>query len=283
MKKLLILSLFCIISLIFSGCIATVINDMKMVPETENIKNYKSDTISDQTKTDLFFYMSKVPSANHVLVYIDGNYTTMGEPLSSSYYLYYQAEPGVHWINVKSFYTTSTYYLCKDVKAGTKEIIDLAYPTKKITSSDMDIKNSASETIPRLQVKQKGNEISSAFAYNGSITSANIEISPSDDKALNLLKKTIENNFEKLSIQKGNGLTIKISIPDNTKPYRASMYLAMEIVKLEFFKKDEKIFQYVIADFFDERYSNDSDHSLATRITSYIACKYFGKQYPSIL
>jgi len=280
MKKLLLSSLFCLIGFLFTGCIATIVNDLKMVPATENIKNYKSDTISDRTKTDLFLYMSKVPSANHVLVYMDGNYTTEGEPLSSSYYLYYQVEPGIHWINIKSFYTTSTYYLCKDFPAGTKAIIDLAYPTRNVNSSDMDIKNSSSETLSRLQVKQKVNEISSDFAYDGSITSANIEVLPNDSKTLSLLKKTLKNNFKKLSIQKGDSLTIKISIPDNIKPFRSSQYLSMEFIKLEFFKQDEKISEYVIVDFFDERYSNESDYSMATRITSYIACKYFRKQYP---
>jgi len=280
MKKLLLLGLFCLISLIFSGCMAAIINDMKMTQETDNVKDYKNDTINDPTKVDLFLYMSKLPYTNHVLIFADGNYTTLGEPLSFSYYLYFQAEPGVHWFNVKDFSTTSTYYLCKDIKAGTKEIIDLAYPTKNVTSSDMDIKKSNTEATPRLQVKQKGNELSSAFDYNGSITSANIEISPNDNKTLNLLKKTIEKNFEKLSIQKGNDLTIKISIPDNVTYSRLNANTKLEIVRLEFFNKDEKIYQHAIGDYFDERYSNDSDYSLATRITSYISCKYFRKQYP---
>lgn len=282
MKKLLFSSLFCLISFLFTGCIAAAISDARMPKETVNIKDYNSDTVSNPEKVDLFLFMSRALYTTNATIFIDDN-ASIYESLSFSYYLYFQVEPGLHWITVKDHISTMSYYTCKNMQAGTKEIVDLARPMTNVTTSDMDITNSGVGGYPRSQIKQKTNEIPSTFGFNGKLNSANIEIVPTDNKELIKLQKIVGDNFQQLSIPKGDDLTIQISFPNNpqTGRFDTTVVMArMKSVKLEFFRNNEKIGQHFHTSFYDELEKDNSNHNLAANITSYIACKYFGKQYP---
>jgi len=287
MKKFINLCILFIISIVFTGCMAAVINHATMPVEKENIKDYKNDFISDKTKADFFVFMSKAPFTNKVSVYIDDK---MDEPLSSNFYLYFQVEPGTHWVLAQNLYTLDITYICKNLEAGKKEILDISQPNKSITPSAMDLESTVlgeKQTYKRKQVGQKTNKILDVFASQEQIDSIMIEIAPNNEY-LSSIKKTVEESFQKLSIPKGKSLKVKISIPNsytenlptliynnyvfnNTYYYNTSV---LEIIKLEFFINDKKIDEHLSTGYFNHT------EGIGVNIASYIACKYFKKQYP---
>lgn len=289
MKKLIIQStIVCSICILFSGCLAAMINSARMPKETKNIKDYKSKIISDKTKADVFIYSSKVPFTNKFTVTIDGK---KKEPMALTYYLYYQSEKGYHWIYAQNDVNFNTSYICKNIHAGKKEIIDLIQPNKNMAPEDMDMDNSNNGiTIinKRSQVRQKTNILSS-FSYNKKINSITLETTEKDNEFLNSIKESIEEKLNELSIDKGNDLTIKISSVSNDKggklPIVIYSYLSnnefyygtvSEIwLKLEFFVNGEKIDEYISKGTYTE------DNGVVNRISSYIMCRFFGKQYPN--
>ncbi len=286
MNVLIKLCILGIISLLFSGCMAAMINHASMPKETKDIKNYNIDKISDKTKTDLFIYKSVASLTDKSYVYVNNNII---EPISSGYYLYFEAQPGVHWIYEQDQHNLGINYACKNIRKNTKEIVDLSFPLNKPIAKDMDIKRTVmneESVLPRSQVKQKIKKIEMDFSYKSYVNSAKIEILPKDNPFLFLLKKVVKESFDKLSINEGNGLKIVMSIPNDNHSFPKKIHYNtsnigyniayLKSIKLEFFIDDKKIDEHI-----SRGYYNTSFLGLGTKLSSYIACKYFSKQFPT--
>ena len=289
--KMLILSL---IGFVFSGCLGAMITAAAMPKERNNVKDYKKSIITDKTKSNLFLFINDKKTENSILrtyITINGKVT---EPIIYSYYQYYETSPGRYWLESRNQHTLQTYWTCLNIEKSKSYFIDLSKPMSKFSGKDIDMLGFSKNTLEqeykyaRSQVKQKTNQLFSSFAYNGKLKSYTVSISNKNNDLLSLIQSSLENNFKKLNIEYGNDLEIRIStskenlnLPKEihynlyTDSYRTSYNIAtLQIIKLEFFIKNKKIDEYIFRGYFN------SYLDFTNGISSYIACKYFGKQFP---
>jgi len=209
------------------------------------------------------------------------------DSLSFDFYLYFQVEPGYHWIFAQDSYTLNTQYVCKNTQAGRKEIVDIINGHEKLTPDDMDLEREQFGNklkYARRQIKQKVNKVEGTFSYNGKINSISIEAT--SQKNLSLIRDALQETLNELGIPEGNGLKVKVSFPNMPSTYKAPIAIyeqtqysyrtsELQLVRLEFFVNDKKIEDYIGKGFFPD------NQGFIVNLASYIACKYFGKQYPS--
>ncbi len=278
------------IGLGLTGCGPKIISAPTL--ETNKDVDYKSNKLAnDNSNTHMYIYLDSAV-IKPVVINIDN---LIFDQLAKNTYGYYKIAKGTHWIGVlgaenSSFMcinsTTNNNLLYEvDTYMG---IMDARVEFKPGTVEDMkddDLK----------QIKQKNQNIASSL-YTRSAESFSVEIN-GDDEYLLEIKHNIDEKINKLSIDKGKGLVIKLSTlskEDGNQFGRyfwgltpeAEKYKASIKIKSEFLINGQKVDEMIsvkelTGGIFGGGKSNM--YSLVSEeVVSYAICKYFNEKFPAI-
>ncbi|MCD6654378.1 MAG: hypothetical protein LT067_06390 [Sulfurovum sp.] len=270
-------------ALFVTGCVPK----LPTVPmATSNIDDYKTIQGTNTKKSHLFIHTDTQHPIN---INIDNK---VFDSLAHETYAYYELTPGRHWIAAMGYENSS--FMCKQFQPNQRYIYE-ADMSMGLAAQRVHLKESSVSEISKdnKQILQKNKKVS--IPLDGSAISS-ISVVGSGDKNIETLTSKVQQRLEGLSISSGNGMIIKLSLLSQQEGSQLGRWIfggmsAAEdhksslITKAEFYignkKVDELISQKeIIGGLFGG--SNDSLTSLiADEITSYLACKYYGQQYPS--
>ncbi len=264
-------------------------------PKLETVAMAKSNTedprtskINTSDKADLFIHMDW--GAQHATKIIIDN--KVFDSIVKKTYAYYELAPGRHWIAALGYENSS--FICKQFNPN-QQYIYMADMSMGMMDGRVKLKESSTSQMDKdvKQIFQKNKKVTTPLI--GTKVSS-ISVQGSGNKNIAMLASKVQNRLQTLSISNGNSMVIKLSLLSKEEGNQfgrymfggmdaADKYKSSVTTKAEFYIGNKKVDEFISYKELGGGIFGGSGDSLsaliADEITSYLACKYYGIQYPA--